>query len=147
MKGHIVSINISESKGTKKAEVGKAFVKQGFGIEGDAHAGDWHRQISLLAKESIEKMEARGLYLKPGDFAENLTIRGIDLTDIKIGISLKLGKDVIIEITQIGKECHDRCAIYNRLGDCVMPREGIFAKVMREGWIEKGDEIKSVQAV
>ncbi len=144
MKGRIVSINISENKGTKKTEVGKAFVKKGFGIEGDAHAGDWHRQISLLAKESIEKMEARDLDLRPGDFAENLTTAGIDLTDIKIGTSLKIGKDVIIEITRIGKECHDRCEIYHRLGDCVMPREGIFAKVNRGGWIEKGDDIMVV---
>ncbi|MBI5183436.1 MAG: MOSC domain-containing protein, partial [Nitrospinae bacterium] len=142
--GYIVSINISEKKGTKKSGVGKAFVKKGFGIQGDAHGGDWHRQISLLAKESIEKIKTSDLYLKPGDFAENLTTRGIDLSGLKIGTSLSIGRDVIIDITQIGKECHDRCAIYHRIGDCVMPREGLFAKVKRGGWIQKGDEIMVV---
>ena len=99
-----------------------------FGLRGDAHGGPWHRQISLLALESIEKMQAKGLDVHPGDFAENLTTQGIDLVSLPVGTRLRIGKDVIGEVTQIGKECHNRCAIYYQAGDCVMPREGILLK-------------------
>jgi MOSC domain-containing protein YiiM len=112
-------------------------VRENYGIEGDAHAGDWHRQVSLLAQESIDKMRALGLDVTTGDFAENITTSGIDLVSLPIGSRLTMG-DVLLEVTQIGKECHTRCAIYYQAGDCVMPREGIFARVLRGGRITPG---------
>lgn len=115
------------------------------GIEGDAHAGDTIRQISLLATESIGKMRTKGLDVGPGDFAENITTKEIDLLSLKLGDRLKIGSGVIIEITQIGKICHDRCAIYEQAGDCVMPREGVFAKVIGGGEIRNGDVIAIVK--
>ena len=115
-----------------------------FGLRGDAHGGPWHRQISLLALESIEKMQAKGLDVHPGDFAENLTTQGIDLVSLPVGTRLRIGKDVIGEVTQIGKECHNRCAIYYQAGDCVMPREGIFIKVLRGGPVKVGDEVEVI---
>ncbi len=141
----IIAINISEKKGMKKKDVGRAYVKEDYGIENDAHSGHWHRQISLLAKESIDNMRQKGLYVAPGSFAENITTEGIDLVKLRIGTTLQIGKEVILEVTQLGKVCHDRCAIYYQAGDCVMPKEGIFAKVIGAGWIEKGDEIKVVK--
>ncbi len=140
--GKIIAINISEKKGMKKKDVGRAYVKENYGIENDAHSGHWHRQISLLAMESIDKMKQMGLSVVPGSFAENITTEGIDLVNLRIGTTLQIGKDVLIEVTQLGKVCHDRCAIYYQAGDCVMPKEGIFAKVIKSGWIEKGNEIK-----
>ncbi|MBM2814757.1 MAG: hypothetical protein HW421_1519 [Ignavibacteria bacterium] len=138
------AISISTKKGIPKSNVDSAELIENFGIKDDAHAGEWHRQISLLAMESINKMKAIGLVdLIPGIFAENLTTLGIDLLQLKIGSHVKIGKDVEIEITQIGKECHSRCAIYNAVGDCVMPREGIFAKVIKGGLIFVDDEIKT----
>lgn len=144
MNGKVVSINISKEKGTKKIPVNKANVKIDYGIEGDAHAGNWHRQISLLASESIIKMENKGLYLSPGDFGENITTEGIVLNELPVGSMLKIGESVLLEISQIGKECHVRCNIYYQAGDCIMPNEGIFAKVIKGGNIEKGNRIETV---
>jgi len=109
---------------------------------GDAHAGPWHRQVSLLALESIEKMRAAGLDVHPGDFAENLTTQGIELFSLPVGTKLKIGSQALGEVTQIGKECHTRCAIYYQAGDCVMPKEGIFIRVLEEGPVRVGDKIE-----
>lgn len=140
--GVIVSVNTSPSKGMRKSAVLKAKAVAGHGIDGDAHAATPTKQISLLAMESIEKMCAKGLDLGPGDFAENLTTRGIALITLKIGDRLETGRGVLLEISEIGKICHDRCAIYYQVGDCVMPREGVFARVIRGGMLTAGDEIK-----
>ncbi|OGF04219.1 MAG: molybdenum cofactor sulfurase [Candidatus Edwardsbacteria bacterium RIFOXYD12_FULL_50_11] len=142
--GKIISINISTRKGEKKTSVQSAVLKENHGIVGDAHAGDWHRQVSLLAAESVDKMRGRGIELHPGDFAENLTIEGIDLKGLKIGQRLKIGSEAILEITQIGKECHNGCAIKRLVGDCVMPREGVFAKVIKGGEIKIEDKIEVI---
>ncbi len=144
MKGHIVAVSVSSEKGTRKGNVQEAQLLENYGIEGDAHAGDWHRQVSLLAIESIEKMRAQGLDVGPGDFGENLTTQGLNLLSLPIGTRLILGKEkqVRVEVTQIGKVCHDRCAIYYQAGDCVMPREGIFVKILQGGKILPGDPIE-----
>jgi MOSC domain-containing protein YiiM len=139
-KGKIIAISISKRKGTKKHNIKKAELKKNIGIVGDAHAGST-RPISLLAEESIEKILKKGLKVGPGDFAENITTRGIDLLKLRIGQEVKLGERVIIEIVQIGKICHSKCNIYYQAGDCVMPREGIFAQVLRSGTIKGGDAI------
>lgn len=137
----ITSINISPHKGTFKYPVEQAELKMDHGIVGDAHAGDWHRQISLLAKESIDKMTALGIDdLVPGKFAENLTTEGIELFSLPVGTRLRLG-DCLVEVTQIGKECHQHCEIYKKVGQCIMPREGIFVKVLLPGVVRVGDEI------
>jgi MOSC domain-containing protein YiiM len=142
MKGTIVSINISEKKGERKTPVQEALIKEDFGIIDDAHASsEWHRQVSLLAIESVRKMQAAGLDVKPGDFAENITTEGLDLVSLPIGTRIKMGNSVIGEVSQIGKICHTRCAIYEQAGDCVMPKEGIFIRVLRGGKILVGDEI------
>jgi len=141
IKNQIIAVNISEKKGLKKNNVGKAYVKENYGIENDAHSGDWHRQVSLLAIESINKIRQKGLDIIPGSFAENITTEGLDLTSLPLNTALHIGNDVVLQITQIGKVCHDRCNIYNQVGDCVMPREGIFTKVLKGGWIKTGDEI------
>lgn len=141
MAGKVVAVNISEKKGTKKSNLGKAKVLKNFGLEGDAHAGNWHRQVSLLAQESIEKMRSLGLALSPGDFAENITTSGIDLLALSVGTKIKIG-NVLLEITQKGKECHLGCEIRKLVGDCIMPKEGIFAKVLEGGEIQVGDEIE-----
>ncbi len=137
----IVSVNISQAKGEKKTPVPAAQVSPEHGSESDAHAGPWHRQISLLALESIRKMQAEGLHVGPGDFAENVTTEGIDLVSLPVGSRLHLGSTVEVEVTQIGKECHTRCAIYHQAGDCVMPKEGIFVRVLSGGEIRAGDAI------
>ncbi len=143
MKGRIVSINLSKKKGQKKEPTGEATLKENFGIIGDAHSSSkWHRQVSLLAVESIQKMRQAGLQVGPGDFAENITTEGIDLLCLPIGTRLRLGSTVEVEVTQIGKTCHSRCAIYQQAGDCVMPREGIFVKVLTGGHIRVGDTIE-----
>jgi MOSC domain-containing protein YiiM len=134
------SINISTKKGEKKVPTTKAELNME-GIIGDAHSGDWHRMVSLLADESVEKMREKGLSVGPGDFAENLTTRGVDLINIPLKGRLRVGDDLVLEVTQHGKECHTRCEIYHQAGDCVMPREGIFAKVITPGKIKIGDEI------
>jgi len=140
MKAIIESINISRDKGGRKSPAGRALLKAGHGIEGDGHAGDWHRQVSLLAVESIAKMRAKGLDVGPGDFAENITTAGIDLLALPIGARLRIGA-ATLEVTQHGKECHAPCEIYHQAGDCVMPAEGIFAVVVAGGGIHDGDEI------
>lgn len=144
MKGLIKAISISKTKGIKKENIQEAVLKEACGIEGDAHAGS-QRQVSLLAEESIEKMRQKGLNVNPGDFAENITTGGINLLSLDIGARLKLDPDVILEITHIGKECHNRCNIYYQAGDCVMPTEGIFAKVIKGGQIIVGGEICTMQ--
>lgn len=140
MNAIVVAVSISEDKGQKKNPVESVDLKENHGIVGDAHAGEWHRQVSLLAIESIEKMQRLGLAVDSGDFAENVTTRGIDLPSLPLGARLSLG-EALIEVTQIGKECHNRCAIYKMAGDCVMPREGIFAKVTRGGTVRPGDAL------
>jgi len=138
----VLAVSVSEKKGMRKTNVERANVIEDFGIEGDAHASsDWHRQVSLLAIESIDKMRKAGLDVGPGDFAENITTEGIDLVSLPIGARLRIG-EVVGEVSQIGKECHDRCAIYRQAGDCVMPREGIFIKVVKGGAIAPGDEVE-----
>jgi MOSC domain-containing protein YiiM len=141
MKGRVLAVNISEDKGTKKTNVHSCALLKDFGLKGDAHAGPWHRQVSLLANESIEKMKAKGLNVGYGDFAENITTKGVDLVHLSVGTEIRIGNSVLLRVTQIGKECHTRCAIYYQAGDCVMPKEGIFAEVMSEGEVKVGDEI------
>lgn len=140
--GRVVSINISEKKGVIKVPVNKAEIKIDHGIVGDAHAGNWHRQISMLAEESIDKMKNKGFnHLKFGDFAENITTQGIEVHTLPIGTALKIG-DCEVEVTQIGKKCHGGCEIKKLTGDCIMPREGIFVKVIKEGTIQVNDNIE-----
>jgi MOSC domain-containing protein YiiM len=144
IKGRIKAISVSKERGTQKTNVPEAELKAGFGILGDAHSGSWHRQVSLLGLESIGKMIAKGARVFPGNFAENITTEGIDLCALRIGSRLKIGSDAELEITQLGKECHDRCEIFERIGDCIMPREGIFARVVKAGSIEVGDLIEVI---
>src|SRR5512138_1008225 len=143
MEGKIVAVCISESKGEKKRPVPWITLQRDHGVCGDAHAGAWHRQVSLLAQESIDKMRSLGLSVSAGDFAENITTSGIDLVSLPVGTRLKIGA-ATLEVTQIGKECHTRCAIYHQAGDCVMPKEGIFARVLQGGEIKPDDRIALV---
>ena len=145
MKANVVAVCISEKKGERKKPVESVELRENHGIVGDAHAGEWHRQVSLLAKESIEKMRKMGLDVDSGDFAENITTQGIDLPALPIGTRLEIG-ETLLEVTQIGKECHTRCAIYHQAGDCVMPKEGIFARVLRGGVVKAGDRISIVSS-
>lgn len=138
----IASIAVSKKKGTRKVQVDEAVIIKDYGIRGDAHAGPWGRQVSFLAAEEIQKSRASGLDVTFGDFAENIATDGIDWKGISVGARLMLGESVIVEITQIGKECHKRCAIYYQAGDCIMPREGVFARVLEGGPIRCGDPIK-----
>jgi len=142
--GIIKAVCTSPDKGMRKKNAGKGLLIQDHGLHGDAHAGDWHRQVSLLAVESIDKMRAMGLEVGPGDFAENLTTEGIDLVSLPLGTRLKIGDEAIGEVTQIGKECHARCAIYYQAGDCVMPREGIFIRILAGGSVKVGDIINVI---
>ena len=145
-KGRILAVCISEKKGERKKNVGSCQLLENFGLAGDGHGGDWHRQVSLLAMESIAKMRAAGLDVGPGDFAENLTTEGIELFHLPIGTQLQLSGGALLEVTQIGKVCHDRCAIYYQAGDCVMPKEGIFARVLQGGLVSEGDTITILAA-
>jgi MOSC domain-containing protein YiiM len=138
----VIAVSVSATTGVKKDNVSQARVIVNFGLEGDAHAGDWHRQVSLLAMESIEKMRQRGLDLKPGDFGENLTTIGIDIPHLPVGTRLTVGPEVVLEVTQIGKACHHGCAIKQAVGDCIMPREGIFARVLQGGTVHPNDSIE-----
>lgn len=138
----LVAVCTSERKGMRKKNVGTGVLVTNFGLEGDAHGGDWHRQVSLLALESIKKMQDLGLDVVPGDFAENLTTEGIELVSLPIGTKLRIGGTGLGEVTQIGKECHAKCAIYYQAGDCVMPKEGIFIRVLEGGQVAVGDEIE-----
>ena len=146
--GKILAVCRSDSKGTTKESIGQGFFKEDFGLVDDAHSDcTTHRQVSLLAIESINKMRSMGMVLKPGDFAENLTTEGMDLVSLPVGTKLSVGEDVLLEVTQIGKECHTGCAIFKQVGKCIMPKEGIFAKVVRGGEIREGDSIDIVKSV
>ena len=143
-KGKVLAVCTSQKTGTRKQNIGQGMARVNWGLVGDAHAGEWHRQISLLAIESIDKMRAKGLKVGPGDFAENLTTEGVVLVELPIGTQIKIGP-TRVEVTQIGKICHAHCAIYYQAGDCVMPREGIFVKVLEGGEIKVGDEIEVLE--
>jgi len=144
IEGTIKAISVSKEKGTQKVNVPIAELKADFGVVGDVHAGKWHRQVSLLAVESIDKMIAKGAKVSPGNFAENITTEGIELLELSVGSKLKLGESVELEITQFGKKCHSRCEIFEQVGDCIMPREGVFAKVTKAGSINVGDVIEVI---
>ena len=141
LEGTVVAVNTNPAKGEGKKPKKKAVLRVGHGVEGDAHAGKWHRQVSLLAQESIDKMVAQGLEVGPGDFAENITTQGLDVASLPLHTTIELG-EALVEVTQIGKECHSRCKVYEQAGDCVMPREGIFARVLREGQVAPGDFVR-----
>ena len=134
----VLSVNLSRAKGEKKVPVDRAELRAGHGFVGDAHAGDWHRQVSLLADEDVDAMRASGAELRAGDFAENITTRGVPLASLPVGTRLSIG-DAVLEVTQIGKECHQGCAIRRQVGDCVMPRMGIFCRVIEGGSVGRGD--------
>jgi len=134
VKFKVETVNIAATKGIAKHEVPEIFLRENYGIEGDAHAGDWHRQVSLLAGEAIDAMKAKGLTLAPGAFGENIVTRGVDWSQAGVGDTIIIGA-VELQVTQIGKECHHHCAIYASAGDCIMPRQGIFAKVLKGGKI------------
>lgn len=140
----IKAISISAAKGIPKTNVAEAELREDFGIVGDAHAGGGPRQVSLLAVEAIRESERPGVTLQPGDFAENLTTEGIDFSSLRVGSRLRIGADVELEVTQRGKRCHGRCTIFEKLGDCIMPREGLFARVNRSGCICAGDSIEVI---
>ena len=139
--GEVIAVCRSEQKGTTKKNIASGKLIAGYGLEKDAHGGDWHRQISLLGVESIEKISALGIDVAPGDFAENITTKGIALTSLPIGTRLAVGK-AVVEVTQIGKECHTGCAIMQKVGQCIMPKEGIFAKVLADGEVTVGDTVE-----
>lgn len=141
MPARIVAVCVSRNKGERKTPVDAVELRVNHGIVGDAHAGEWHRQISLLGQESIDKMRRLGLAVDAGDFAENITTRGIDLPALPVGMKVSVG-EALIEITQIGKECHSRCSIYHQAGDCVMPKEGVFARVLHGGVVRPEDAVK-----
>ena len=143
--GEVMGICISKKRGTAKVEVEEANLIEDFGIEHDAHAGNWHRQISLLGIASIDHMRAQGADVKPGDFAENITVEGMVLYELAVGTHLQVGDDVILEITQIGKECHQGCEIMKQVGSCIMPTQGIFGKVLKTGTIHVGDEVSIIK--
>ena len=143
MMAKIIAVCTSKEKGTKKEIVAEGVLKEGYGLIGDAHADSCgHRQVSLLAVESINKMRSQGFDVGPGDFAENLTSEGIDLASLPVGTQLSVGKEIILELSQIGKKCHSGCAIFQQTGKCIMPKEGVFAKVVRGGLVRAGDEVK-----
>lgn len=142
--GYVVAVCTSPKKGMRKKNIGTGHLVVEHGLEGDAHAGPWHRQVSLLALESVQKMRNAGLDVNPGDFAENFTTVGVDLVSLPIGTKIAIGTEALGEVTQIGKECHTRCAIYHQAGDCVMPKEGIFIKVLNGGTVKVGDEVRVI---
>ncbi|MCD7947583.1 MAG: MOSC domain-containing protein [Oscillospiraceae bacterium] len=142
--GRIVAVCISEKKGTQKEDVGSVTLTTDWGIETDAHAGKWHRQVSLLSHEKVEEFRARGAEVDSGAFGENLVVEGYDFKTLPIGTKFKCN-DVLLELTQIGKECHAHCAIYQTMGDCIMPREGVFTRVLHGGTISVGDELTIVE--
>lgn len=142
--GKIMAVNISEKKGTQKVNVHSANVIEDFGLEKDAHAGKWHRQVSLLSYEKIEDFKAKGAPVEEGAFGENLIVQGFDLKSLPVGTRLRCGDDVVLEVTQIGKQCHSGCEIYKIMGDCIMPREGIFTRVLHGGVVSEGDEVNII---
>ena len=139
--GKVIAVCVSEEKGTQKHKVKEAEFIEDWGIKGDAHAGKWHRQVSLLSYEKIEGFRERGAEVEDGAFGENLVVEGIDFRSLPVGTRL-ICNEVILEITQIGKECHHGCQIFQKMGDCIMPKEGVFAKVIRGGTIRTGDVMK-----
>ena len=139
--GKIVAICMSTKKGTQKKEIDEINLIENFGLEGDAHGGNWHRQVSLLSYESIENFKAKGAEVDFGSFGENLIVQGIDFPSLSVGKKI-LGENFELEVTQIGKECHTRCNIYAAMGDCIMPKEGVFAKVIKGGHIKKNDTVE-----
>lgn len=141
--GEIIGINISERRGTQKKEIAAVDLVKGFGLENDAHGGNWHRQVSLLSFEKITEFNERGARVGNGAFGENIIVSGIDLRILPVGSQLRIGQAELV-VTQIGKECHKHCQIYARVGDCIMPREGIFAVVVTAGHIKKGDKLEVV---
>lgn len=144
----VIAVCTSKEKGQRKHDSGECFIEAGFGLAGDAHADSaTHRQVSLLDTGSIEKMRSKGIEVGPGDFAENLTTEGIILYRLPVGTVLQIGSDVVLEITQIGKECHSGCAIMQQAGTCIMPREGVFARVIHGGMVKRGDEISLNPAI
>ena len=138
--GKVIAVCTSERRGTLKKNVGTAVFLKEWGIEGDAHAGDWHRQVSLLSHERVEEFRARGAKVEDGAFGENLLVSGFDFKTYPIGTRFYCN-DVVLELTQIGKKCHSGCEIYKQVGDCIMPREGVFARVLHGGMIAVGDEM------
>ena len=138
----LLEICISKERGTAKVPVGEAVLREGWGREGDAHAGNWHRQVSLLSFEKIEEFRRRGAEVDPGAFGENLIIEGMELRALPVGTRFHIG-EAVLELTQIGKECHSHCEIYKKMGDCIMPREGVFAQVIKGGRIQKGDQVQA----
>ena len=141
MKGKVIAVCVSESKGTPKTDVGEGYLLPDVGIEGDAHAGFAHRQISMLAVEDIEIMKERLPDLVPGSFAENITVEDFDLSSLSIGDRVRVG-EALLELSQIGKECHTRCAVYHSAGDCIMPRKGLFFRVIEGGRVATGDSVE-----
>ena len=139
--GKVLGICVSEKRGTQKKEVNEAILKENWGIEGDAHAGDWHRQVSLLSFEKIEAFREKGADVDFGAFGENLIVEGYDLRRLPVGTRFRIG-EAVLELTQIGKECHSHCEIYKKMGDCIMPREGVFTEVVKGGRIRKGDAVE-----
>ncbi|MBE0415956.1 MAG: MOSC domain-containing protein [Dehalococcoidia bacterium] len=140
----IIAVCRSDQKGTRKKDVGEGFLRENYGILQDAHADEnTHRQVSLIAMESINKMRELGLEVGPGDFAENVTTKGLNLVSLPLGTRISLGENAILEVTQIGKECHTPCAIYHQVGMCIMQQEGVFARVIRSGLIKVGDEVRA----
>ncbi len=142
MPGRVIAVCISKKKGMPKKNVKEGYVRENYGLENDAHGGNGLRQVSLLAMESIAKIQAKGLKVGPGDFAENITTEGLNLISLPVGTRVQIGEEIILEITQIGKECPAPCSIYYRAGECVMPKEGIFARVIKGGYLKVGDKIR-----
>ncbi len=149
MKGRVFSINQSQAKGVAKLPVKEGYLKEGWGLLGDAHSGKWHRQISLLSWESIKSQnecsrikKSKNEGLRPGDFAENITTEGLNLAGLRVGDEIEIKGKIKVRVTQIGKECHVRCSIYKKVGKCIMPKEGIFAEVLKGGKVEVGDKIR-----
>lgn len=141
--GNVIAVCASEKKGTQKVNIESARFLENWGIENDAHAGDWHRQVSLLSHDKVEEFRARGADVESGAFGENLVVSGMDFRSFPVGTRFKCN-EVLLELTQIGKECHAHCAIYHAVGDCIMPREGVFARVLHGGIISVGDELEVV---
>ncbi len=141
--GKVMGVCISERKGTQKTNINKAMFIENYGIEKDAHAGNWHRQVSLLSYDKIQDFKARGAEVQDGAFGENLIVEGFDFKNLPVGTKLKCG-EVILEMTQIGKECHSHCEIYQKMGECIMPKQGVFAKVLKGGIIETGHEMEII---
>lgn len=142
--GNVIAVCTSPQKGTQKTNVGTAIFVEDWGIEGDAHAGKWHRQVSLLSHDKIEAFRARGAQVEDGAFGENLVVSGIDFRTLPIGTRFQCN-DVVLELTQIGKECHNGCEIYKIMGDCIMPREGVFTRVLHGGTISVGDTLRILE--